>query len=69
MHSEEPLFRGMVMTVLGKYLRGTKRIGSFEVPSSGVVVAIVFTLANISYTFSPFAITHFSLLQMFGHLF
>ncbi len=69
MHSEEPLFRRMVMTVLGKYLRGTKRIESFEVPSSGVAVVIVFTLAHIGYTFSPFAVTHFSLLQQFGHLF
>ncbi len=38
-------------------------------PASGVVVAIVFTLAHIGYTFSPFATTHFSLLQLFGHLF
>ncbi len=67
--AEEPLFRGMLMTVLGKYLRGTYRIGNFEIPSSGVVAAILFTLAHIGYTFSPFAITHFSLLQLFGHLF
>jgi membrane protease YdiL (CAAX protease family) len=64
--AEEPLFRGMLMTVLGKYLTGTHRIGRFEIPSSGVVAAILFTLAHVGFTLSPFAITHFSLFQLFG---
>jgi len=66
--AEEPLFRGMVMTVLGKYWRGTHRIGNLEIPSSGIVATILFMLAHIRFTFSPFAITHFSLVQQFGAL-
>ena len=64
--AEEPLFRGMLMTILGKYLTGMHRIGNFEIPSSGVIAAILFTLAHIGFTFSPFAITHFSLFQLVG---
>ncbi len=64
--AEEPLFRGMLMTVLGKYLRGTYRIGNFEIPSSGVVAAILFTLAHVGFTLSPFAITDFSLFNVIG---
>ena len=66
--AEEPLFRGMLMTVLGKYMRGTHRIGNFEIPSSGVVAAILFTLAHVGFTLSPFAITHLDPLQLFGAL-
>jgi membrane protease YdiL (CAAX protease family) len=65
---EEPLFRGMVMTVLGKYMRGMHRIGNWEIPSSGIVAAVLFMLAHVGFTFSPFAITHFSLLQQFTAL-
>ncbi len=66
--AEEPLFRGMLMTVLGKYLRGMHRIGNFEIPSSGVVAAILFTLAHVGFTISPFAITDFSLFNLVGAL-
>jgi len=65
---EEPIFRGMVMTILGKYLTGTHRIGNFEIPASGVVATILFMLAHIGLSFSPLAITHFSTLQMFAAL-
>jgi membrane protease YdiL (CAAX protease family) len=64
--AEEPLFRGMVMIVLGKYMTGMHRIGNSEIPSSGVVAAILFTLAHVGFTISPFAITHFDPLQLFG---
>ncbi len=66
--AEEPLFRGMLMTVLGKYLRGRYRIGNFEIPSSGVVATILFTLAHVGFTISPFAITDFSLFNLVGAL-
>lgn len=62
---EEPLFRGLVMTVLVKYWRGTYRIGNVEIPSVGIVATIFFMLAHIGFTFSPFEITHFSLDQQF----
>ena len=60
---EEPLFRGMVMIVLSKYWRGTYRIGSVEIPTAGIVATILFMLAHIGFTISPFSITHFSLSQ------
>ena len=60
---EEPLFRGLVMTVLGKYWRGTYRIGDVEIPSAGIVATIFFMMAHIGFTISPFTITHFSLIQ------
>ena len=65
---EEPLFRGMVMIVLGKFMTGMHRIGNSEIPSSGVVATILFTLAHVGFTISPFAITHFDPLQLFGAL-
>jgi len=64
--AEEPLFRGMLMTVLGKYLTGMHRIGNWEIPSSGVVATILFTLAHVGFTISPFAITEFSLFNLVG---
>jgi len=64
--AEEPLFRGLLMTVLAKYMTGVHRIGDWEIPSTGLVATILFMLAHIGYTFSPFAITHFSLFQQFG---
>ena len=60
---EEPLFRGLVMTVLGKYWRGTYRIAAVEIPSVAIVATIFFLLAHISFTFSPFTMTHVSLYQ------
>ena len=65
---EEPLFRALIMIVLGKYMTGMYRIGNFEIPSSGIVAAILFTLAHVGFTFAPFAITHFEPLQLFGAL-
>ena len=64
--AEEPIFRGMLMTVLGKYLKGMYRIGNFEIPSSGVIATIIFTLAHVGFTISPFAITDFSLFNLMG---
>lgn len=62
--AEEPLFRGLVMIVLGKYLKGTHRIGKLEIPSAGIVATVLFMLAHVSFTFSPFAI-QYSLYQQF----
>ncbi len=56
----EPLFRGMVMIVIGRYWKSMVRIGNWKIPSSGVVAAFIFMLGHISYTLSPFAIMPFS---------
>jgi len=63
--AEEALFRGLVMTVLGKYWRGKVRFENFEIPSIAILATIFFMLAHINFTVSPFAITHFSLYQQF----
>ena len=47
-------------------MRGMHRIGIWEIPTSGIVAAILFTLAHIGFTFSQFAITYFDPLQLFG---
>lgn len=60
---EEPLFRGLVMIALAKYMSGMHRIGSWELPTSGIVATGLFMLAHVGFTFSPFEITHFSPLQ------
>jgi hypothetical protein len=65
---EEPLYRGMVMIVLGKYLKGMHRIGVWEIPSSGLVATGLFMVAHVGFTFSPFVITSFSLLNLIGAL-
>ena len=59
------LFRGLAMTVLGKYWRGKVRFENFEIPSIAIVATIFFMLAHMNFTVSPFAITHFSLYQQF----
>ncbi len=53
------------MTVLGKYWRGTYRIGHVEIPSVAIVATIFFLLGHIGFTFSPFAMTTVSLYQQF----
>ena len=65
---EEPLYRGMVMIVLGKYLKGMHRIGNWEIPSSGLMAPGLFIIAQVGFTFSPFAITSFSLFNLIGAL-
>jgi len=54
------------MILLGKYMKGMHRIGNWEIPSSGLVATLLFMLAHIGFTFSPFEITHFSLFQQLG---
>ena len=62
---EEPLFRGLVMIVIGRYWRGMQRIGNWNIPTSGVVAAFIFMLGHIGYTLSPFAITNFPTYNLF----
>lgn len=61
--SEEPLFRGFVMTVLYTAWRGKVRIGPVEVPHAGLWATGLFMLAHVGFTLSPLAITHFSPIQ------
>ncbi len=65
---EEPLFRGMVMVVLGKYLKGIHGIGNWEIPSSGLVATALFMAAHLGITWAPFAITSIPLMSLIAAL-
>ncbi|HEY5592072.1 MAG TPA: type II CAAX endopeptidase family protein [Paludibacter sp.] len=61
--SEETLFRGFVMVVLGQSWKRILSIGKIAVPVSGLIAALIFTYAHISYTLFPLKI-YFSLGQL-----
>jgi len=61
--SEETLFRGFVMVVLGQSWKGILTIGKLTVPVSGLLAALIFTYAHISYTIFPLKI-HFNTGQL-----
>ena len=60
---EEPLFRGFVMTVLLVSWKRELRVGKIVMPVAGLWATLLFMLAHVNYTLSPFRITHFSLPQ------
>ena len=51
--SEETLFRGFAMVVLGQSWKGVLTIGKLTLPVSGLLAAVIFTYAHISYTIFP----------------
>lgn len=51
--SEEILFRGFVMVVLGQSWKRIINIGKLTIPVSGILAAFIFTYAHISYTIFP----------------
>lgn len=51
--SEETLFRGFVMIVLGQSWKGIVNIGKLTVPVSGILAALIFTCAHISCNLFP----------------
>ena len=48
--AEEPLFRGLVMTVLGRYWTRVLRVGRFEMPVTGLIATALFMLAHARWT-------------------
>jgi len=54
--SEETLFRGFAMVVLGQSWKGILNLGKLTIPVSGLLAALIFTYAHISYTIFPFKI-------------
>jgi len=51
--SEEALFRGFAMIVLGQSWKGLIHIGKLTLPVSGLIASLIFTYAHISYTLFP----------------
>ena len=56
---EEPLFRGFVLSMLLVAWRGELRVGRIVLPTAALWVTLLFMLAHINYTISPFRITQF----------
>lgn len=56
--SEEILFRGMMQTYFQRYFTGVWTWKSVELPTAGIVTAVIFTLVHINFRLFPFEITH-----------
>jgi len=54
---EEPLYRGLVMTVLARSWRGEIGRGRFTFPISGLWATLFFMLAHVHVSFAPFSVT------------
>ncbi|MGE5578429.1 MAG: CPBP family intramembrane glutamic endopeptidase [Bacillota bacterium] len=62
--SEELLFRSLTTAILDRSWKGEVRFPEFTVSSADVISAIVFSLAHIGFTVSPFRITHLDPVQL-----
>ncbi len=62
--SEEILFRGLFHTVLAQFFPGVRQWRGIEIPSAGIIAALIFTLAHINFSLSPFQVTHIYLPQL-----
>jgi membrane protease YdiL (CAAX protease family) len=47
--SEEIVFRGFFQTALAKYWHGTLRVFDTDIPIAGLIAALIFTIAHISF--------------------
>ena len=61
--SEEIFFRGLLQTYLCKAWKGSVKIIRINVPTAGIIAALIFTFAHIEINFNPFAI-NYNLLQV-----
>ncbi len=67
---EEPLFRGFAITVLAQSWKGKIRINKTDFSTAGIIAALLFALAHISFGLYPFEIYHLyptQLLAAFGY--
>lgn len=62
--SEEILFRGLIHTYLARHWRGVWRWRGWELPTAGLLAALLFTLAHVGFTIAPLEITHLSWPQL-----
>jgi membrane protease YdiL (CAAX protease family) len=61
---EEPLFRGFVITVLALSWKGKIKLGKTEFTTAGIIAALLFTFAHISFRVFPFQIYQLNVLQL-----
>lgn len=62
--SEEILFRGLFHTWLARSWTGVVRARGVEMPTAGIVAALVFTLAHVGFRIAPFEVFHVAPLQL-----
>lgn len=62
--SEEILFRGLFQTWFSRFWKGAITLVGVEVPTAGIVAAILFALVHINFSFDTLEITHFSPMQV-----
>lgn len=55
--SEEIVFRGLLQSLLARYLRGSVRLAGVEIPSAGVWAAVIFTIAHIGIDWTALTVT------------
>jgi len=62
--SEEALFRGFAVVVLFQSWKGHVRIGRLTVSTAGIIAALLFMCAHISYSIYPFHIYSMNTMQL-----
>lgn len=62
--SEEILFRGLFHTWLARSWTGVVRVRGVEMPTAGIVAALVFTVAHVGFRIAPFEVFHLVPLQL-----
>lgn len=62
--AEELLFRSLILTILARSWNSEVRFPGFTVPTAGVISAVLFSMAHIGFTVSPFKITYLDPVQL-----
>ncbi|KAB2878872.1 CPBP family intramembrane metalloprotease [bacterium] len=56
--SEEIFFRGLLQTFLNKAWKGSVKIAQLNIPTAGIIAALIFTFAHMEFNFDPFAVSY-----------
>ncbi|MGI6643202.1 MAG: CPBP family intramembrane glutamic endopeptidase [Bacillota bacterium] len=62
--AEELLFRSLIVTILARSWKSEVRFPGFTVPTAGVISAVLFSMAHIGFTISPFKVTYLDPVQL-----
>lgn len=62
--SEEILFRGFIQTYLSQYFNRTFTVFGHVLPLSGLISAVIFTVAHVGFTVFPLGIYHLQIPQL-----
>ena len=62
--SEEILFRGLVIGILMISIKSFIKIGKIEIPTAGIIAAVIFAIAHVGINFMPFQIVYYNVGQL-----